>query len=308
MAWKEMTMGALSYGTASGMEALNLTCDLLRRVRQADPRAGTWEAADLQWWWRVPRVTDDLQQTFVTDEAGPLATARLTAWSKHWGLDVMRAPGSNEGWPQVAEQAWRMAQQHGVTRLEALVAPGEECLAAWLVEHGFAAVGGDGTGWLPVADRPKASSLPGGYRLVDRSTRPEGEHPLAGRNGPQVEHRLQQVPLYDPHLDLALPALDGRVAGYALFWHDAATGLGLIEPVRIEDAHSGQGLAYAIVAAGLDRLAAAGSTLLKISWDTERARRLYARLGFTDSVASTLYRWDQPNEKMPSRARPTRSN
>lgn len=288
-------MAAHTHMTASGLEALTLTCDLLHLLRRADSRAGTWEAADLQWWWRVPRATDDLQQPFVVQDRGLLATARLTAWSEHWGLDVVFAPGADAAWRAVAEQAWRMAQQHGVAAVETLVAPDEGELIEWLEDRGFVAAGEDGTGWLPAANRPDAPALPDGYRLVDRSTRAMGEHPLVGRNGPQVEYRLQQLPLYDPRLDLALLAPDGDVAGYALFWHDAVTRVGLVEPVRMEDAHSGRGLAFAMVAAGLDRLAVAGSNLLKISWDTERARRLYARLGFTDSVASALYRWDRPS-------------
>lgn len=281
--------------TSSGLEALTLSCDLLHRVRSADPRAGTWEAADLQWWWRVPRVTDDLQQAFVVDDRGPLATARLTAWTEqHWGLDVVRAPEAGTAWPEVAEQAWQLSQQHEAAAVESLVTPQDGELIGWLEDHGFAAATDeDGTGWLPAAERPTPPALPDGYRLLDRSTRAEGEHPFVGRNGPQVEHRLRQLPLYDPHLDLAVLAPGGDVAGYALFWHDAATRVGLVEPVRVEDAHSGRGLAFAMVAAGLDRLAAAGSTLLKVSWSTERARRLYARLGFTDAAASTLYRWER---------------
>lgn len=277
--------------TTSGLEALMLSCDLLHRVRRSDPRAGTWEAADLQWWWRVARVTDGLQQTFAIDDRGPLATARLTAWSEHWGLDVMRAPGAGGAWREVAEQAWQTAQRHGAPAVESLVAPDDGELVEWLEVHGFTAAGEDGTGWLLAAGRPGTPVLADGYRLVDRRTRAEGEHPLVGRNGPQVEHRLQQLPLYDPHLDLAVLGPGEEVAGYALFWHDAATRVGLVEPVRVEDAHSGQGLASAMVAAGLDRLAAAGSTVLKVSWGTEPARRLYFRLGFTDPVASTLYRW-----------------
>ncbi|MGC1206537.1 MAG: hypothetical protein WA880_01130 [Ornithinimicrobium sp.] len=142
---------------ASGMEALALTYDLLRRVRMADPRAGTWEAADLQWWWRAPRATDDLQQTFVVDKDGPLATVRLTAWSKHLGLEVIRSP---EAWVAVAERAWRMAQQHAVTTLEALVAPDDEDLIDWIEENDFAAAGEDGTVAWPLLTVPRHRCSP----------------------------------------------------------------------------------------------------------------------------------------------------
>ena len=57
---------------ASGLEYLTLTTELLRRVRVADPEAGLWEAADLQWWWRTPRRSDKTDQRFWVDDPGPL--------------------------------------------------------------------------------------------------------------------------------------------------------------------------------------------------------------------------------------------
>ena len=77
-------------------------------------------------------------------------------------------------------------------------------------------------------------------------------------------------------------ATDGSVAGYALFWHDPVTGVGMVEPVRVEDEHSGRGIGYAMISAGLDRLARAGATTLKIGWESARAGELYTRLGFHD--------------------------
>ena len=112
---------------------------------------------------------------------------------------------------------------------------------------------------------------------------------MVGRNGPDVEARLRQTSLYDPHLDLAVLAPDGSVAGYALFWNDPVTGVGMVEPVRVEDAHSGRGVAYAMISAGLDRLAHAGATRLKIGWESERAGELYTRLGFTDVETFLTY-------------------
>jgi hypothetical protein len=37
-----------------GLERLNATTTVLQRARLADPLAGMWEAADLQWWWGPP--------------------------------------------------------------------------------------------------------------------------------------------------------------------------------------------------------------------------------------------------------------
>ena len=43
---------------ASGLEYLALATELLQRAGLADPAAGLWEAAALQWWWRMPRRSD----------------------------------------------------------------------------------------------------------------------------------------------------------------------------------------------------------------------------------------------------------
>ena len=54
---------------------------------------------------------------------------------------------------------------------------------------------------------------------------------MIARNGPLVEHRLRQCSLYDPTLDLAVEDERGTVAGYALFWFDPSTEVGLLEPM-----------------------------------------------------------------------------
>ena len=108
---------------------------------------------------------------------------------------------------------------------------------------------------------------------------------------------MRQTTLYDPHLDLAVLGPDSSVVGYALFWNDPVTGVGLVEPVRVEDAHSGRGIAYAMISAGLDRLAQAGATRLKIGWESERARELYTRLGFAEVETDLTYQRTLPSNR-----------
>lgn len=62
---------------------LNATTAVLQRARLADPFAGCWEAADVQWWWRRPRVTDDVPLPVWFDDVGPVAAVGLTAWDEH---------------------------------------------------------------------------------------------------------------------------------------------------------------------------------------------------------------------------------
>jgi predicted N-acetyltransferase YhbS len=141
------------------------------------------------------------------------------------------------------------------------------------------------------------AALPTGYQFVDRAVRDVDTapaHPMVTRNGPDVEARLRQTTLYDPRLDLAVLAPDKSVAGYSLFWHDPVTGVGLVEPVRVEDEHAGRGIGYAMISAGLDRLARAGATTLKIGWESERAGELYRRLGFANEDTLTTYRLIPP--------------
>jgi hypothetical protein len=55
-----------------GVERLNATTTVLQRARLADPLGGMWEAADVQWWWRRPRATDELALPVWFDEFGPV--------------------------------------------------------------------------------------------------------------------------------------------------------------------------------------------------------------------------------------------
>ncbi len=70
------------------------------------------------------------------------------------------------------------------------------------------------------------------------------------------------------------------------------TGVGLVEPMRVEDAHGGRGLGRVLLRAGLDRLAAAGCTRLKVSFDPSNtaAARLYLGAGFRPVSRARLMR------------------
>jgi predicted N-acetyltransferase YhbS len=75
----------------------------------------------------------------------------------------------------------------------------------------------------------------------------------------------------------------GEVAGYGLFWADHVTGVGLVEPMRTEQAWQRRGIAAHLLAAGLDRLAMAGCARLKVSSDIG----LYRQAGFRPDQAAT---------------------
>jgi GNAT superfamily N-acetyltransferase len=280
---------------ASGLEYLALATELLQRARLADAEAGLWEAADLQWWWRTPRRSDAIEQLFWVDDAGPVAGVVLTEWSRAWGCDPIVVPGfSAVSLSTVWARALEAIDALALEAVEVLVRDDDFELVGLLAGAGFAP-GDDRSGvtWMNAEERPAVAAMPDGFVLIDRAqtTTP---HPLQRRSGEAVEARLRQCSLYDPALDLAVEAADGQAAGYALFWFDPETEVGLVEPMRVEDAYQRRGLARAMLTAGLDRLAARGASRLKVGYATEVARALYVGAGFRVTATSTSYRWRRP--------------
>jgi GNAT superfamily N-acetyltransferase len=273
----------------SGTAYLELVTELLQRRRLADPIDGLWEAADLQWWFtRDPHPTAEDAVFWLDGDGRPVVAAVFTRWRPgRYGCDVLGGRAYGPAWEFVRR---RCAELDGAS-VEMSVPLGDAVAPA---EAGFTEVTEEyATCWMAAADRQPPRPFPDGYALVARPDQ-TGPHPMVRRNGPEVENRLRQCSLYDPGLDLAVRAPDGSTAAYALFWPDLRTGVGLVEPMRVEDGHAGRGIAGALLAAGLDGLAARGCTRLKVSHDPANtaARRLYLGAGF------------RPHARIPIRTRP----
>lgn len=271
-----------------GVERLEATTAVLQRARRADPLAGMWEAADVQWWWRRPRDTDALALPVWTDDEGPVAAVGLSEWGDTWQVDAHVVPGTvavDEVWTATLSAA----AEHHDGPLQLIVPDGTEVLA--LAERdGFVADADDrggGTTWMAAADRPPVGALDG-FTVVNRMAHPGEPHWLAARNGDAVEERLAQTSLYDPTLDLAVLDAEGTVAGYALFWSDPATRVGLLEPMRVLDAYQRRGLTRLLITHGCDRLAAAGAEQLKVGFSAEDARALYTGSGYVQTSVERL--------------------
>jgi GNAT superfamily N-acetyltransferase len=255
--------------------------DLLHRVRLAHPTAGLWEAADYQWWWRTPRASDRVDQAFWLDGDGPVAAALLTEWRHGWGLDPIVAPGSNPAvLRQAVDEGLERAIRLGVAHVETLVRDDDEASRSLLSDRGFAATDDRGAvTWLAAERRPTPPNLPAEFELVDRRSAAEAPHPMVGRGGPDVGARLREVSLYDPELDLAVRHASGDIAGYALFWFDPVTRVGLVEPMRVEEPWQRRGLGRALLLHGLERLANRGATRLKVGYASEPGMALYIASG-----------------------------
>jgi GNAT superfamily N-acetyltransferase len=281
---------ALRRALLRGLERLDATSACLQRARLDAPGEEMWEAADVQWWWRTPRPTDDLALPVWSDDAGPIAAACLTAWRDAWQVDAF-AVGSAVDLAEVWAAALEAATGVADGPLQTLVF-GEESRAAELaVASGFEATQGrEGTAWMEAATHPSVAEVEG-FRIVDRTEAGDRPHPMRGRNGEAVAERLRQCSLYDPSLDLAVEDVEGRVAGYALFWFDPRTLVGLVEPMRVEDAYQRRGLGRVLLTGGLDRLARRGAQRLKVGFSSDIARALYLGAGFVQtSVDRTFVR------------------
>ncbi|MDH3261465.1 MAG: hypothetical protein OEM84_10910 [Acidimicrobiia bacterium] len=62
-----------------GIYYLEAVTALLRRVRTAHPTKGLYQAAELQWWWSIPRRTDSLGQLLWFDDEGRPEAAAIMA-------------------------------------------------------------------------------------------------------------------------------------------------------------------------------------------------------------------------------------
>lgn len=257
---------------------------LLQRMRLASAEGGVWEAADIQWWYRQERETDRAGQLFWLDEhGGPLAAFIATDFGHSVQCDVLVLPDD----PRYEREVWRAAigsaDDVGL-RAEFVVRLDNTTGIAELAAAGYGPAGETGVVpcWLAAARRPEMPPLAAGYRVFSRADAADRPHPLAARNGTDVEARLQECSLYRSELDLVVVAPDGQVAGYGLFWADPITGVGLIEPIRTEQGHEGRGIASHLIAVGADRLAAHGCRRLKVCND----RELYLRAGFSPRRAA----------------------
>lgn len=268
-----------------GLDYLEAATTLLQRVRSAHPTEGLFEAADLQWWWRVPRSTDNLGQLFWFDRHGrPEAAVIATDWGDRIGLDPIVMPDASPDWvAQVVERGLAHASESGFEAVELEVARGDDAMREVLFAHGFAIKeGGLVETWMAAEARPEISPLHDDYRLssrVDTMTRP---HHLIKRSGPGVEARLLQTSLYRPDLDLVILDRDDNYAAHGLFWYDPVTATGLVEPMRTEDDHQRRGLARHVLTSGVALLADAGAARIKICFETSNpaSSDLYLSVGF----------------------------
>jgi GNAT superfamily N-acetyltransferase len=277
--------------TARGSESRELVVRLLQRQRIADPAGGIWEAADVQWWGRESRSSDDVDQLFWVDDEGPVAGILMTSWRQdRWQCDPI-TPTS--GVDLASEEVWANAHdlihQHARGVIEVNVRDDDQTAVAEAAAHGLVPAGQTTICWMDPARRPAQTVPPAAFTIGDRMSRSDSPHPMIARNGPDVARHLEQCSLYDSRLDLVVEDDLGHVAGYSLYWFDPQTKVGYVEPMRVEEGFQRQGLATAMLTEGLSRLVELGARRLKILFDTDGAGGVYQRIGFRPEATFTTY-------------------
>lgn len=284
---------------ATGIEAIDLVTSLLQRARRAHPTAGIWEAADMQWSWRLPRESDDIAKTFWVDDDGPVAGIWVMSSPNGWQIDpIILTSDCGISAEFIWERTLNIIQEHPGVDFILPVADDDSVMKTFALETGFDVSDKDFTGWIDGASIPDVTTLADGFSIVNRSERDGTPHPMSDRNGEHIAERLRQCSIYDPTLDLAIESSSGEIAGYSLYWFDPVTRVGLVEPVRVHDAFQRKGLARAMVTHGLNLLVKAGAERVKVSWETEAAGALYLGTGFTQQ--STTIWYSSPNRNQPA--------
>jgi ribosomal protein S18 acetylase RimI-like enzyme len=281
--------------------------DLARQTLRATGRQRLgWHVARLDYWWA--RRHEFLPGTRVEDavflwetEAGRLAAALLP---EHPGI-VFQQIHPECRTAQLEEEMIDVAEEHlAVSRAEGrprvyLVADRHDALRQELL-----AARGFGRFDHPQATEhqrqralaeplPEAPAAPG-YTI--RALR-EGEIPARGlaawrttrSDEPDNDFHgwrwllpVHQAPLYRRDLDLVAVAPDGEIASFCTLWFDDVTRSGFFEPVGTAQAHQRRGLARAVMAEALRRLALRGAKMAFVSSYTSPAHELYASLGFSE--------------------------
>lgn len=275
-----------------GLDYLDAVTRLLQRVRSAHPTHGLYQAAELQWWWSVPRSTDGLGQLFWFDDLGrPKAAVIVTDFGDGSSavyedptLVVAVMPDADPAWvAHVVERGLAHLGEHGIGAAELEVDRADGVMLDVLSGHGFT-LKGDGLieCWMDARSNPGISPVPEGYQLLSRRDTTERPHHMAHPSRPDVEQRLQQTSLYRSDLDLVVFDSDDNVAAYGLFWYDPVTATGVVEPMRTVDEHRRRGLARHILTTGVGLLAEAGAERISIGYepDNPASGHLYRSVGF----------------------------
>jgi GNAT superfamily N-acetyltransferase len=241
------------------LEDLEAIRELARRGRVSSPLSAYWHPGEISWEYCHGRDFGP-DTTVWTDDDGPAAWAMVDDETR--SADAMLRPDLRGGGHEAAVIAF----------VEERFGPGPITVHTWSDDVGRVALlrdrgyefcaRGFQTFACPLADPVAVPELPEGFHLLDSLTREwvaeraECHRRAFDRSSmtPEIYAAFRQAPGYDPELDVAVVADDGRVVSYAMAWADAETGTGQLEPVGTRPHSWRQGLGRVATCEALRRL------------------------------------------------------
>ena len=179
------------HNDVAGLEYLDAVTRVLQRRRLAQPERETWEAAEVQWWWPRDQHEDPADARVWCDADGPAAAVIFTRWGAQLSCTVLADGGFVPAWTYVAERSDQLhpaamdmeivdreVQMRDAARASGYVPSEDTYVASWM---------------YPSEIRAPRRPLAGGYEIVSRAQTGGLPHPMAGRNGPEVETRLRSA-------------------------------------------------------------------------------------------------------------------
>ena len=110
---------SLSPVHLAGLAYLDAMTTLLQAIRCADPQAGLYEAADIQWWWREDCTAIAENQVFWQSQSDEFVAALILFHEgREWHCDLVSLPDIHVEWQaEILEQA---VSSQGLRRLKVL--------------------------------------------------------------------------------------------------------------------------------------------------------------------------------------------
>jgi GNAT superfamily N-acetyltransferase len=287
----------------------------MRRIlvegRQANTSTYYVHTGDLSWWLFYTFPEDDLFPHIYLweDETGQVVGWSLLSDIEN-AFDVFLHPALLDTPAYAQAFAWTAQQME-----QRMLAAGENFVqkywnwdcdtrnAALLADLGFAPYKDDVDMYFPLVDRLPAVQLPPGFsaRLCrgesEVETRARAQYAAFESEAEWDKYvarfvRLMRSQAYLAARDWVIEAPDGRIAAFALTWHDPVNKVGKFEPVGTHPDFQKLGLGKAVMLSGLHDMQRAGLLAGQVNTSASHAPavRLYQATGFSCDHLLKVYK------------------
>lgn len=279
-----------------GMADLPLVLDLIRTMPTA-----CRHTLDFGWRLTAPAIAAGRDAVYWQDSSGQVAG--LAAWQQAWatldfyvraGPDAMTVERGIFAW---AGERFRERDAERGHRLPYAVEfrDDDQDRQVFVAAHGF--VHNARASHVCLQRRldalPSPPAIPDGFTIRPLAGTGEAaayaEIHRAAFGGEamtaQWRERTIGTPLHQPDLDLVAVAPDGTLAGFCVGWHDPVRGLAQLEPAGVHPRYQRRGLARALMAEMLRRLAGRGASVAVVETEPglTAARAAYDDAGFSQT-------------------------